>query len=96
MSGRERCDEVLRMIDEALDERPEPAGPAPMSPELCLANSVHDWAAQRMPDDPRSVEATTMLAVQCFAAGASISEALYEARSFVEFWHRTPGRQGAG
>ena len=67
-----------------------------MLPELCLANSVHEWAMEQMPDDPRSVEATTMLAVQCFAAGASISEALCEARSFVEFWHRTPRRQEAG
>jgi hypothetical protein len=67
-----------------------------MSLELCLANSVHQWATEQMPDDPRTVEATTMLAVQCFAAGASVSEALYEARSFVRFWHQTPSRQGPG
>jgi len=63
-----------------------------MLPELCLANSVHEWAMMQMPDDRRAVEATTMLAVQCFAAGASISEAWYEVRSFVAFWHREPAR----
>ena len=64
-----------------------------MEIEELLAHIVKAWAAEMVPDEPQASAAAAEAAISAYAAGASVSEACYEARTLLGSWARHPSRR---
>ena len=61
-----------------------------MTEELILTGVVGEWADRALPGEPAARQAATQLALSRYAAGASVAEALEEARALLASWARHP------
>jgi hypothetical protein len=55
-----------------------------------LARSIRSWTEMTVPGESDLADAAVSLALRCYAAGASVSEATEMARLFVASWCRHP------
>jgi hypothetical protein len=69
-----------------------------MESEVLLAAIVEQWARKCLPDEPDTVHRTTLIALDCYAGGASVSEACRVARNFIRsrVSHPSNARAGGG
>ena len=61
-----------------------------MTNELVLAEVVRAWTAKVLPGEPNVAERAATLARACYAGGASVTEACWTARRFVDSFVRHP------
>lgn len=64
-----------------------------MTNEELLVDIVETWATEIMPDDAESGRAAAAVALHAYVAGASVSEACREARSFLRGRAAHPSRR---
>lgn len=61
-----------------------------MDCEIAIARFAREWGLQQCPDEPRVAEIAVVVALNCFAGGASVAEACEQARAFVSSWVHHP------
>ena len=61
--------------------------------EVLVAGLVRDWVDGAVPGQDSLADRAAYLAVQCYAGGASVSEACREARRLVESWLDHPSHK---
>ena len=67
-------------------------GDGTVTAEILLAIMVREWTARMLPDEPDLGGRAAGRALECLAAGASVSEAWQEARGYVRSWSLHPSR----
>jgi hypothetical protein len=109
MTGRGRCDEIVRLVDDALVDpatslpsaeparvsarRPAPLGATQMTSIELVRLLVREWAEKWAPDDPAVVDRAVRVAQRSYASGASVGDACWLARRYVECWNEHPANR---
>jgi hypothetical protein len=61
-----------------------------MTNEEVLVEAVQAWVGLTLPDDWRVAERAKLVALNCYRAGGSVSEACQQASGFLQSWIHHP------